>query len=63
MSQSERILKAIELGFSYGTIDGAHHKTWVIDQMLRILTDDSYEQYKQEHLREDANDWDVGIAP
>ena len=35
----DRIEKAIELGFKYGSTDGAHHKMWVIDQMIRILTD------------------------
>ena len=35
----DRVEKAIELGFEYGSIDGGHHKMWVIDQMIRILTD------------------------
>jgi hypothetical protein len=34
--------KAIELALNiaaeYGTIDGGHHKMWVIDQMVRALT-------------------------
>lgn len=33
-----RIARAIGLGVKYGGIDGAHHKTWVIDQMIRALT-------------------------
>jgi len=39
MTAEERIEKAIELGFQYGSTDGGHHKMWVIDQMIRILTD------------------------
>lgn len=33
-----RIAKALEFASEYGTIDGAHHKMWVIDQMVRALT-------------------------
>jgi len=32
------IEKALEIAVQYGGIDGAHHKTWVIDQMVRALT-------------------------
>jgi hypothetical protein len=40
MSQElqERITAALEVAVRYGGIDGAHHKTWVIDQMVRSLT-------------------------
>ncbi len=30
--------RAIDLAVRYGQIDGAHHKAWVIDQMVRVLT-------------------------
>lgn len=35
---NERIQKAIDLATRYGQTDGAHHKAWVIDQMVRALT-------------------------
>jgi hypothetical protein len=35
---NERIEKALELARQDGQIDGAHHKMWVIDQMVRALT-------------------------
>jgi len=28
---------AMKYNFNYGGIDGSHHKTWVLDQMSRIL--------------------------
>ena len=31
--------RAIATGLQYGQHDGAHHKDWVIDQMLRIVED------------------------
>ena len=37
-TSDERIAKALEFANLYGSIDGEHHKTWVIDQMVRALT-------------------------
>ena len=36
--KSKRIKAALEYALKYGQIDGAHHKTWVIDQIVRALT-------------------------
>lgn len=33
-----RIEKALAVAARYGGTDGAHHKAWVIDQMVRELT-------------------------
>jgi len=32
------IVKALQIAFESGQTDGAHHKMWVIDQMVRALT-------------------------
>ena len=34
----DNIEKALDFAIRYGGIDGGHHKTWVIDQMVRALT-------------------------
>lgn len=34
----DRVTKALDIAKGYGAIDGAHHKMWVIDQMVRALT-------------------------
>jgi hypothetical protein len=34
----ERIQKALQIAFQSGGCDGAHHKAWTIDQMVRALT-------------------------
>ncbi len=39
MNDQEKIAKAINIAVRYGGIDGDHHKAWVIDQMVRSLTD------------------------
>jgi hypothetical protein len=44
MSDADRILKAVCLAIRYGQIDGAHHKAWVIDQMVRVLLGDRYDE-------------------
>jgi hypothetical protein len=67
MSNKDKIKKAIELGIKDGCVDGAHHKMWVIDQMIRILAGDKYDDIIKEACNgEDGPDtysWDVGIAP
>lgn len=35
----EQVQKALDFAIKYGGIDGDHHKNWVIDQMVRALTD------------------------
>ena len=63
----ERIDEAITIAVKYGGIDGEHHKTWVIDQMVRALAGDRYETIvKDAKAGEDGPEtyaWDVGIAP
>lgn len=39
MDEQERIEKALEIARRHGQVDGAHHKMWAIDQMVRALTD------------------------
>jgi hypothetical protein len=34
----ERVEKALGIAAALGQISGDHHKTWVIDQMVRALT-------------------------
>lgn len=59
--------KALDVIHRYGGIDGDHHKTWVIDQVVRALTGDGYEQWVIEQRGgEDGPEtysWDVGIPP
>lgn len=61
------IEEAIEIAVKYGGCDGAHHKDWVIDQMVRKLAGDRYHQIVAEaRAGEDGPetyDWEVGIAP
>lgn len=39
MTSEEKIAKVLDFALRYGGIDSAHHKAWVIDQMIRALTD------------------------
>lgn len=64
-----RIQTALELARSYGSTDGAHHKMWLIDQMVRALlpNDGEYEAWvvaqKAGEDGPDTYEWDEGIAP
>jgi len=69
LSDGEKVTEAINLALSYGGIDGAHHKMWVIDQMLRVLAGSNYSNLIKEYEGEEDEDgdreylWDCGIAP
>lgn len=67
MLDKEKIQAAIDLAVKYGGIDGAHHKDWVIDQMVRVLAGEKYDEIVREACDgEDSADtysWEVGIAP
>lgn len=65
--KQDRIDRALSFAYGYGSIDGGHHKMWVIDQMVRALTGTGYAEWVRKHkLGEDGPDtyeWDEGIAP
>lgn len=64
---STAIEQAIELAVRYGGIDEEHHKNWVIDQMVRTLAGERYEEIVRDACNgEDGPNtykWDCGIAP
>ncbi len=68
-TQEKSIAAALDYAFSYGQIDGDHHKTWVIDQMVRQLTGDGYRSWVKEYggdVNEEGDPeyiWDTGVAP
>ena len=63
----ERIENALSYAWSYGQIDGSHHKMWVIDQMVRaLLGEEEYKEWVKSYETPDGEDyweWDTGIAP
>lgn len=59
----EVIDKVINIAYEYGQIDGAHHKTWVIDQMIRELLRTEYDKFIKEYEEDGEYTWDIGIAP
>lgn len=68
VSPIERIAKALEIAKG-GMTDGAHHKMWVIDQMVRALHEDRVEYVRWVKELEAGEDgpktyeWDEGIVP
>ena len=60
--------RALGMITQHGGTDGAHHKQWVLDQVVRMLTTPKgYENwvYDYEHNSngEKLYTWDEGIAP
>ena len=57
---------ALDLINDYGGIDGAHHKQWLLDQLVRILAYDYDEWVIQFNYGDEGAhtyEWDEGIAP
>jgi len=51
---------ALKIAFRYGSMDGAHHKTWVIDQMVRCLTGKKYKKWVKKKIKGGGR-WEEGI--
>lgn len=66
MTEAEKIEQALTMAH-YGSTDGDHHKMWVIDQMVRALTGDSYAAWVKEHKSgedgPETYEWETGIVP
>ena len=58
------IMRLIE---QFGGIDGEHHKQWVIDQIVQVLTGEDYPEWvadmKDGEDGPDTFTWEEGIAP
>lgn len=74
MTSDERIKRALEIAHNHGGTDGAHHKQWMIDQMVRALTGCAGKEVSSEYVQwakdrmdgEDGPntyDWDTGTPP
>lgn len=67
MNHEKRIEEALEIAFQYGNIDGAHHKAWAIDQIVRTLTGDQYAKWVVDYCDgidgPKTYDWSIGIPP
>lgn len=59
----EVIEEVISIADKYGQIDGSHHKLWVIDQMLRLLLGEKYQDFIKDYEENGEYTWDTGIAP
>lgn len=59
--------QALNLIHMYGGTDGAHHKQWLLDQIVRTLTGEDYKSWVQRYQYgengPETYEWDEGIAP
>lgn len=59
--------QVLEIINRWSGVDGSHHKQWVIDQIVRVLTGEGYQKWVEDW--EDGEEgpetykWDEGIAP
>lgn len=55
--------RALVVALEFGQVDEAHHKAWVIDQMVRIILGDGYDNAICMWEQDGEYEWDTGIAP
>jgi hypothetical protein len=60
---SARINQAVALALDCGGYDGAHHKMWTLDQVIRVLTGPDYARRVAAFEAATGCQWDTGIAP
>lgn len=56
------LAEALALIDRFGGIDGAHHKQWVLDQVVRKLAGPLYDDWVRIRVAQGYS-WDVGVAP
>jgi len=59
----QAIGRAIAVAEQHGQTGGAHHKAWVIDQMVRELVGVDYSDWRAAYEQDGEYEWDEGIAP
>lgn len=60
--ESRELAAIVSLIDTYGNIDGAHHKQWVLDKCMRIALRHRYSEWVRQR-KEEGYDWDEGIPP
>ena len=59
--------KVLALIDNFGGIDGGHHKQWLLDQIVRVITGQRYNEwvisYETGPDGERLYHWDTGISP
>jgi len=58
-----RIDKALDIAWQSPHTDGAHHKQWLIDQMVKALIGDDLTYQMWTSFYNQAGEWDHGITP
>lgn len=65
-SNQDTASTALMIASKYAMVEGEHHKTWVIDQMIRALTGNQYEAFINHSCKlngKENGEWDEGNVP
>ncbi len=67
MKAEKKVRDVQDLITEWAGIDGSHHKQWLIDEIIRVITGDGYDQwvsaYNNGEDGPNTYEWDKGIAP
>lgn len=64
---ARRISRALSVAYQFGQADGAEHRLWTIDQIVRALTGEDYDIWIRRYESPDGDEvlgrWETGVAP
>lgn len=66
VDKGDKIKDVLDLIMKYGGIDDSHHKQWLLNEIVEILSDDYdkwVEDYNGGEDGPNTYEWDRGIAP
>jgi hypothetical protein len=66
MNEKEKNEEVLSLIKDYGGIDGGHHKQWLLDKIVQVITGDEYDEWVNVYENEDGvytYEWDRGCPP
>jgi hypothetical protein len=64
---TDRLSVVLDLAEIGGSVDGAHHKQWALDQIVRVVKGPAYDAWRDDYCSgedgPETYEWDEGIAP
>ena len=58
-----KVQNAIDIAVETMSADGDHHKVWGLDQVVKTLAGDQYEDIVKKFEEETGSTWDHGVQP
>ena len=55
--------RVLDLIYHHGQPDNSHHEAWLLNEIVKELTGDSYDNWVYKYENETGCEWEEGISP